>query len=108
MTIYLNLYDVGQAYGGSEEGGWWYSVGEYLETVGTFATRDAAKAARATLEETRTAYRMGHGPHDGTSPDGEPDDSYLMAGGRWGDGSVKAFVEDHPGHSFPTERPQYE
>jgi hypothetical protein len=53
MTIYLNLYDVGQAYGGSEEGGWWYSVGEYLETVGTFATRDAAKAARATLEETR-------------------------------------------------------
>ena len=65
-------------------------------------------ATRSTLEETRTAYRMGHGTHDGTGPDGEPDDSYLMSGGRWGDGSVKAFVEDHPGQSFPTERPQYE
>jgi hypothetical protein len=28
MTVYLNTYLVHQAYGGPEEGGWWYECGE--------------------------------------------------------------------------------
>ena len=28
--MYLNIYEVGKAYGGPEEGGWWYSTGEFI------------------------------------------------------------------------------
>jgi len=108
MTYYVNIYDVGQAYGGPEEGGWWYATGEFIETVGTAATREAAMALRDTIEERQTAYRMGLGQHDGVDANGDGDDSYLMRGGRWGEGTLKAWVEEHPGRSFPTERPHYE
>lgn len=30
---YLNVYEVTQAYGGPEEGGWWYDAGTPLESI---------------------------------------------------------------------------
>lgn len=121
MTYYINVYDVGQAYGGPEEGGWWYATGEFIKTIGTAATleeaiaiQDAYEACKAwavngaTKLKRQTAYRMGHGQHDGVDANGDGDDSYLMRGGRWGEGSLKASIEEHPGRDYPTERPRYD
>jgi hypothetical protein len=33
MAIYLNTYLVSQAYGGPEEGGWWYETGEPKQSI---------------------------------------------------------------------------
>ena len=33
MTIYINTYECHQRYGGPEEGGWWYEVGEPVQSV---------------------------------------------------------------------------
>lgn len=108
MTYYINVYDVGQAYGGPEEGGWWYATAEFIKTIGTAATLEEARALRNTIEERATAYRMGHGSHDGVDADGDGDDHYLMRGGRWGEGNLEAWIELNPGHSLPVERPRYE
>ena len=32
MNWYVNIYKVDRAYGGPEEGGWYYDVGELVET----------------------------------------------------------------------------
>lgn len=33
MAVYLNTYEVYQAYGGPEEGGWWYDCGTPVQSV---------------------------------------------------------------------------
>lgn len=33
MAIYANTYLVSQAYGGPEEGGWWYETGEPIQSI---------------------------------------------------------------------------
>lgn len=111
MTYYINVYDVGSAYGGPEEGGWWYDTGEFIKTIGTAATLEEARALRNNVAEVMsrsTAYRMGHGEHDGVDANGDADDSFLILGGVWGEGSIEAHVEEHPGRNYPTERPRYE
>lgn len=108
MTYYLNVYDVGDAYGGSEEGGWWFKVGEFLECVGTASSLSKAKDQRDQFEKRVTEYRMGYGEHDGVDANGDGDDSCMLLGGRWGDGELSVFIEEHVGKDFPTERPHYE
>ena len=44
---YLNIYEIGQAYGGPEEGGWWYTVGTPVESE-KFLNRDLKRNARKT------------------------------------------------------------
>ena len=107
---YINVYEMSQAYGGPEEGGWWYDVGQYVSCKGTFGSREKAIICSADAEDNlqyKSKYNMGNGPHDGVAPDGEPDDTYLMRGGRWGETSVKVRVEDHIGRDYPSERPYY-
>ena len=40
MTFYVNIYKCGRAYGGPEEGGWFYSYGEYQWTVAKCENED--------------------------------------------------------------------
>ena len=32
-TIYINTYETNRAYGGPEEGGWWFDIGDPVESV---------------------------------------------------------------------------
>jgi hypothetical protein len=107
---YINVYETSQAYGGSEEGGWWYDVGEFKECKGIFVSRNTAIAAvndDSDKLERKGKYHMGMHSMDGVAPDGESDDTYLMRGGRWGESSVNVRVEDHVGQDYPLERPYY-
>ena len=44
--FHLNEYRTNRAYGGPEEGGWWYDTGSFVACHGTHPTVDAATAAR--------------------------------------------------------------
>ena len=33
MTLYVNVYDIAQAYGGPEEGGWWFDTGVPVASI---------------------------------------------------------------------------
>ena len=113
---YVNVYRVEDAYGGPEEGGWWYHIGEFLHCEGIYPTRDEAEDAAECLRNNidyddvvdTTTYHMGNGPHDGVDLDGEGDDDYLMRGGVWGTSDLKFHVQDHEGRDYPSERPFYE
>ena len=89
MTLfYLNEYSTEVAYGGSEEGGWFYNIGTYIQTHMSFKSRESGP------------YKMGVGPLDGVDLSGEPDDTYLTVGGVWGCSKPVIMVEDHSGKNW--------
>ena len=124
MCHYINLYKVGRAYGGPEEGGWYYDYGEFEKQLAVFTEPNEkinrrkavllAQSIREKIKEGKTfdvqvaKNQMGWGPMDGVDPNGEGDDRYLMSGGQWGDESLKVITEPHKGKDFPEERPYYE
>jgi len=111
LMFYVNVYEKGRAYGGPEEGGWWYTVHESLGCEWSTTTKDEAIELAASLRlkiEQPETYRMGINNTDGCDPDGQGDDSYLTLGGVWGHSNVVVYVEDHPPQHRPEERPRYE
>lgn len=90
----LALYEVDRAYGGPEEGGWWFDTGEHRRTLRTFGNeQDAYAAARrcngwlARLQKGKRAVS-----------------SVIYDGGRYAAEVHRNFA---PGH-YPVERPHYE
>ena len=111
--FYVNVYEIGQAYGGPEEGGWYYDVGTPIKCLGGYSSRDVAKDKAVRVDRNKFSegcdeYKMGYGPWDGCDDDGNPDDAYLTRGGEWGESEVAVYVEKHPPRIFPQERPYYE
>lgn len=81
---FVGVYEVGQNYGGPEEGGWWYSTGELVQQTAV-ASRDEAEELRETLSET------------------------FPVKGRYGDPDYQISIDLKPlVASFPEERPRYE
>ena len=108
---YLNIYELAQAYGGPEEGGWWYTCGEPVESTEVVNLQQSIKTCdnlNAKFRHSSSGYAMGFGEHDGVDPDGFGDDNYLIRGGMWGDKKLRARIEDHPAEAYPQERPHYE
>jgi hypothetical protein len=86
--FYVNKYEIGRAYGGPEEGGWWYDYGLFEGCEGMFTTRKEARefADALTLVE-------------GLQPDlNSVNTDYI----------VKFFVEEESGAHWPGEVPRYE
>ena len=112
MTFSVNVYSVGRAYGGPEEGGWWYNRGEFRGCEGRYANEEDAIARRdevaERLERVDQRNLQGHGDWDGCGPSGEPDDAYICRGGTWGDTKIEVYVEEHTGADFPDRTPHYE
>jgi len=91
---FINVYLVDRAYGGSEEGGWWFDTGEFIRSYpfkGTDEERDAKQEEiRAELTEQN-------------EDEGRRDISSVLSTGQY-----QCWTEDHPGADFPTEQPHYE
>ena len=115
-SLYVNVYDVVQQYGGPEEGGWTYNSGEFLEGIPA-ANEQEAEEIRNKLEAKYNPDNSQRKPFgsvklnnpekkipDNWEPTSQADDeSYVHYEGR-----IHVYIEDHPGHDFPTERPHYE
>jgi hypothetical protein len=87
-AVFVNVYDVGRVYGGPEEGGWWYDVGDPIESYicATYGDAEAVRDRLAAGEYARTGAR--------SSVRGGPD--------------FEIYIEVDPGESFPKHRPHYE
>lgn len=83
---YVNVYLVHRAYGGSEEGGWYYDAGELIETR-TACNEEDAKAILLLMETDYDANKR----------------RYHYEGS-W----AVARIEDRPGQDYPVRRPRYE
>lgn len=88
MARFVNVYLVSRAYGGPEEGGWYYNEGEPVRSH-----RLLNSESEEEVEATEQAWCDEHNPNRGTSS--------------WLDGHYEVRVQDHPAESFPETKPYY-
>lgn len=95
MTTYvLAFYEIDRAYGGPEEGRWWYDTGQLVRIWRTFKTEEEAYAV-AHRANRILKHLQRHRPDVG---------SVIYTGGRH---SV-AIYEDFAPKFYPEIRPRYE
>lgn len=88
---FVNVYLIDKAYGGPEEGGWWYEYGQAIRSTEVLA-QDAeirSQAERTWCDNENRLRRSDIG-------------SVLS------EGCYVVYVEDEPAQDFPSERPHYE
>lgn len=90
----LALYEIDRAYGGPEEGGWYYDTGELRRPLRVFPTDEQACAAARRCND--WLHRL--------QSDVRGVGSVLYRGGRY---AARAFERIAP-EAFPVERPRYE
>lgn len=62
----VSKYNVTRHYGGPEEGGWWYDVYEYVDTLATKLTpEDARQKVNEFNELAKTQHRQPSGTYQG-------------------------------------------
>ena len=90
---FVNVYETDRAYGGPEEGGWYYDTGVVVKSMPVLRgkaerllERVQAWCERRNIEERR-----------------RPAWSVLSSGDY-----LVAWLEDRPGEDYPRERPRYE
>jgi len=89
--FYTNVYLIDKAYGGPEEGGWWYICGEPVESR-LAETRDEADQMLDILSVRCKDLNEGCRPISSVLSQGE----YAV------------YLEDHFACTFPQSRPYYE
>jgi len=99
---FVNAYEVGQCWGGPEEGGWWYDAGTPLASIPARTDEEVAQA-RAVLFEL-------FGPSFGLTTTGEKDEEsdHRPRTSVIGDNDLEIYVEESVAAPFPTVRPHYE
>jgi hypothetical protein len=90
VDVFVNAYELHLAFGGREEGNWWYDVGEPLASVPVTSFEEAVATYTRLWQHFCERY-VGRGRHS-CAP--EPD--------------LNVCIEDHVAAAFPTERPRYE
>ena len=91
-TFYVNEYEVDQAFGGPEEGGWNYTHGRFIQCHGNAGTEPEARELREKME-----------PQVAQANSARPSLSSVRSRGR-----LELRIEEHPGADFPQQRPFYE
>lgn len=88
VPYYVNVYEVGQGYGGPEEGGWWFSTGQPVNDA--CCTEETLERAELVAEKLRDAYPSTR-------------NQYSVLGGE----DYSVLIEDHPPRGWPDVRPRY-
>lgn len=93
MRSILAFYEVDRAYGGPEEGGWWYDTGTFVRAIAVHFDDEAAITAKRRAN--RLLERLQRHKPDTSS--------VLYDGGRF-----RAFTfSGLPPERFPATRPHY-
>ncbi len=93
MTIeptYVNVYLIDRAYGGPEEGGWWYDTGTAIRSTQIAPNDDIVLAEAEAWCAEENAHRRS-------------DVSSVLSEGRY-----VVYVEDQPAADYPAVTPHYE
>lgn len=120
MRLYVNIYEVGRARGGHEEGGWWFDTGTPIGAIPvefTDAEHEAVTAyAKATLGEGEEftdewvevfLVKL----HEKAERIAEPLRSQYVATGKrnsvLGGDDYEVIIEDRFARTYPEEAPTY-
>lgn len=94
MKYVVAVYLQDRAYGGPEEGGWWYDCGEMVRTMRTFGSEERAIAYCRKLND-RLAGSLNRDRREISS---------VLSEGRYG----AEVYDDFAPHHYPSNRPHYE
>jgi hypothetical protein len=86
--FFVNVYEVERAYGGPEEGGWWFDTGHLIQSTPCGTDYALAEEVQG---QVRSIYPR-------------TDKRYSVIGGD----DYNVVIETHPGKDFPEEWPHYE
>ena len=93
----VNVYLIDQAYGGGEEGGWWFSTGAHCadktDSWAQFYDQESAIKARDVIQDRLDKEDNAHRNDDISSVNSE--------------GRFEAIVQTHEGRSWPEHKPRY-
>ena len=95
LKFTVAVYEVDRAYGGSEEGGWWYTCGDLVRTVKRFRSEDEAYDYCLRINDKLHSRREFYGIRSSSS-----------AAYSGGDYRAKVYDNVAP-KSFPADRPYY-
>lgn len=90
--VYVNAYDVRQAYGGPEEGGWWYDYGKVLASV---PVRKRGNNVEETIENLNKEFK-------------EEYDAMRERSSAAGGADLLICIEKGVAAQFPDKIPHYE
>ncbi len=94
MTYTVAFYEIDRAYGGPEEGGWWFDTGQFVRVSKAFKSEDAAyRYCRRANDLLHILQR-----------DKRDVGSVIYDGGRY---AAEVF-EGHVPAFYPETRPHYE
>ena len=127
MKVFVTVYNETQAYGGAEEGGWYYTCGEPIDGVYTLCCGATGGdpnnhaedcPARGAAEKYHEKYVLGHrdeylrsfthGPDGVSWLDSDEDAPNEYRGEVATSGQNHVVIENDSPASYPTERPFYE
>jgi hypothetical protein len=91
---HVSVYECDRAYGGPEEGGWWYDCGELKQTIPVMSDDISDDDIDELIEMMRKVY---------------PEQTdYGIGSVLYSGGAYEVYAEDKAGESYPKERPHYE
>jgi hypothetical protein len=108
---FVSVYQVERAFGGPEEGGWWYDTYQLVDSK-PVATSAAAKVVKEFLQEKYSTQNEETGPLSSSKgfeslPEGT-EDYQIPKGFSGGTSEIVVLIEDTPGENTTTETPHYE
>jgi hypothetical protein len=121
-VVFVNVYAIEQRYGGSEEGGWYYTCGIPVVSKATTCVDSKSEYDHGNLcpaghwkallrdKYNNKAEYVDTYTHDanGVNYLDTMDVPTEFAGELVTSGSYEIRLEDHPGEVYPTHRPHYE
>lgn len=110
--FFVSTYEVARAFGGPEEGGWWYDAFTYIDTregKKAFNTREEAEQVATKLNEQYRSSNEDLGSSKGFEHLPEDTEDSQIPRGFSGDArAMTAIVEKVKGEHRTTGRPHYE
>lgn len=94
MTYTVAFYEIDRAYGGPEEGGWWYDTGTFVRISKVFKSKEAAYAYARRANRFLNVIQRG----------ARDVSSVIYNGGRY----AAEVYEGLPPAAYPETRPFYE
>ena len=93
-TTFVNVYRIDRAYGGPEEGGWYFTYGEFSDGTAVPDERE---------EDVEHAKSDAQARCDALNENRNSDIGSVLS-----EGQYVVMVESHPGKDFPETQPYYE
>lgn len=90
--LFVNIYLTDREYGGPEEGGWWYDVGEPICSTPADSQKEAELFLRCLEKWCETTNK----DEDRRPPSSMASNGYYLA-----------MIQKHPARAYPEEAPSY-